>query len=957
MTLLEREEDLAAIDDRIGQAIAGEGSLLIFEGPAGIGKTELLAAGRRRAAAQDIEVLAARSGELERSFGFGVVRQLFEPPVMRASAARRRSLLAGAAAGAAPVLGLEARETHPAAEVSSPDSALGFQHGLYWLAANLAEQAPLLISVDDVHWADAASLRWLLYLVRRLEGLPIVAIMATRPGEPGSQTELLSRLAAEPRATTRRPAALSPLGTARLVRATLGDEAEPEFCSACHEAARGNPFVVRALADAIREDAIPPTATAAAHIRDVGPQTVSRSVMARLARLPGGAAELSRAVAVLGTGAELHEAASLADLDETAAVEAADALSAAAILAPGRPLDFVHPVVRTAIYAEIPEAERAHMHARAARLLSGLGGQPERVAAHLLAADPRADPWVISVLCDAARDSLARGAPDGAVAYLRRAIREPAPRETRLDLLQRLLPAAMRAVDLTAFDDLGGDPLEELAADPEALLACGSQIATALYTAGEPERGTEVWEAAIETALERGRIALAIGLELELINWRQLVPSQARARLQPYVDRIESGTLAEARSAAAEAWWATLIGDRTADEAAQLAERALAHEGVWRDQIEIPLVLAEALLVLIRSDKLALAERPIERWVAEARGRGSYPSLVMGSYVRASLSYAGGSVARAESEARSVVETARRGDFVLLMPLWIALLVEVLIERGDPDAADEEFEKTGLTGEIPDTYWFGPLLFSRGRLRLAQSRTREGLGDLLEHGRRYERDGILNPAGYGQWASTAALGLAAVGESDKARSLVEVELDRAKGWGTPGPIGTAMGTLGLLAGGQKGIALLREAVAVLEPSSAKLHHARVRTYLGAALRRQGQRSEAREVLEEALDLAHRCGAIALADHARQELAATGARPRKPIRTGADALTASERRVSQMAAEGLANKEIAQTLFVTVKTVETHLGHAYQKLNISSRSELPARLREENAPLPPPKMPI
>ena len=166
-------------------------------------------------------------------------------------------------------------------------------------------------------------------------------------------------------------------------------------------------------------------------------------------------------------------------------------------------------------------------------------------------------------------------------------------------------------------------------------------------------------------------------------------------------------------------------------------------------------------------------------------------------------------------------------------------------------------------------------------------------------------------------------------------------LFRSRGWGAPRTVGMSLRALGLVEGGQAGELLLREAVELLAHSPARLEHARALVDLGALLRRGNSRSEARKLLRQGVELAHRCGATALVT--REELAATGAHPRTILLSGLDALTASERRVAQMAADDLSNKEIAQALFVTVKTVEQHLGRVYRKLDISSRRELAAAL--------------
>jgi DNA-binding CsgD family transcriptional regulator len=162
-------------------------------------------------------------------------------------------------------------------------------------------------------------------------------------------------------------------------------------------------------------------------------------------------------------------------------------------------------------------------------------------------------------------------------------------------------------------------------------------------------------------------------------------------------------------------------------------------------------------------------------------------------------------------------------------------------------------------------------------------------------------------------------------------------------WGTPRAVGMALHASGLVEGGERGLELLGEAVAVLEPSPARLEYARSLTDFGAALRRANRRAAARDPLRQALDIADACGARPLAERARQELRAAGGRPRRPRMSGVEALTASERRIAGMAADGLSNPEIAQALFVTKKTVEAHLGGAYRKLGIRSRTQLPAAL--------------
>ena len=243
-----------------------------------------------------------------------------------------------------------------------------------------------------------------------------------------------------------------------------------------------------------------------------------------------------------------------------------------------------------------------------------------------------------------------------------------------------------------------------------------------------------------------------------------------------------------------------------------------------------------------------------------------------------------------------------------------------------------------MPDDPPEIWGFNSVLLSRGRLRLEQGRTEEGIADVLECGRRLTAWGMLNPAAF-LWRSTAAIPLAASGVSDTARELVEEDVARARAFGAASALGMSLRAAGLVEGGSKGLELLDESVAMLRESPARLELARALCDLGAARRRAGHRETAIEPLREGLDLARACGGTLLADRARAELVAAGARPRRDALRGRDALTASELRVAEMAVEGMTNREIAQALFVTQRTVETHLTHTYQKLDISSRAEL------------------
>jgi len=243
-----------------------------------------------------------------------------------------------------------------------------------------------------------------------------------------------------------------------------------------------------------------------------------------------------------------------------------------------------------------------------------------------------------------------------------------------------------------------------------------------------------------------------------------------------------------------------------------------------------------------------------------------------------------------------------------------------------------------LPDELPLTVHLFFFQLARGRLAVMTGSPERGVADLLDLGRRTQLVPFDNPADF-PWRRYAVEGLVLLGRTDEAVELAREELAIARRWGAAPTVAACLRTLGNAVGGEEGEALLREAVEIAAGSPARIQHARALVDLGAALRRANKRTEARETLRDGAELAYRAGTAALVERANQELAATGARPRKDVAGGIFSLTASERRVAGLAAKDMTNKEIAQALFVTVKTVELHLSSVYRKLAIGSRRQL------------------
>lgn len=935
--LLERDADLAALRALVDAARDGNGRLAMIEGSAGIGKTRLLAETRATGERLGLRVLYARGGELEREFAFGIVRQLFEP-LLAIAADQREELLAGAAGLAAPLFDRE-----ELTEAGAGDLSFAVLHGLYWLAANIALAQPTLLVVDDLHWADQPSLRWLSYLARRLEGLPLMVAAGTRPPKQGPDAAVLLELVADPATVVVKPGLLGLESVAILGRDAFGTDPDPEFCAECHLATGGNPLYLRALLATLAGEGVAPTAASAGRVREVGPEPVARVVSLRLARVAPEATALAQAIAVLGQGAEVGLAGALAGLEGRAADDALAALGGTELLRMEPALDFVHPVVRAAIYETMSTLDRSSAHRRAAGLLADRGADPDQIASHLLFVAPAGDPFVVSVMRSAAARVLGRGGTEEAAAYLRRALAEPPTGSDRAATLTEV-GVVERGVDLPAAIEHLREAvglIEERGQLASAALECGRALGYCNMNA----EAIEVLRTAIDRAGEE-HPDLREQATADLIN-----ASWTDAEFLPTAKELLAGVRDEqlVGGPGSDMLHATLAHievrngvDRA--RAGALARQALAS-GSLENHSSQHMYLALDSLRAAGEHEVALAA--YARALAAARDRGDLLNIAGLLGFRGWLLLDRGDLRAAEADVREGLEFSRVAGGITHIIYSTVFVVDFLLERGDIDEAETTLGELGLEDQLPVNFHFLVLLNARGRLRLARRRLADALAD-FEAMREIDEALDMSATPMWPWRPNVATALHALGREDEARELAAEELEVAERWGESRRTGIALRTLGLVLGGPAGERRLREAVEVLASSPARLEHARALIELGSALRRRNERSKARLILREGVELAHRCSAPNVAERGNEELAATGARPRTQLLTGLDSLTASERRVAQLAAEELSNKEIAQQLFVTVKTVEVHLSHVYRKLDIGSRRQLGGALAGSHA---------
>jgi DNA-binding CsgD family transcriptional regulator len=951
--LVGRDTELEAIERGVAAARAGDGRVLAIEGVAGIGKTALVRTALHTARKSAVQGLLATATPLETDFPFGVARQLFEPVRREVGEDAWAELCGGAARFATRALDEQALD----AADPGDDPSFATLHGLYWLTANLTLERPLLLAVDDAQWADRPSLRFLAHLVRRLEGIPVLVVLAVRSGDPPADAVLLSELIAASEPALR----LTPLGeldAAELVRAALGGAAEPPLCAAAHRVTGGNPFLLRALTDELVTGEVERSAEAVDSLRGVQLESVAATLLRRLAALPEGSDSLVAAAAALGGEASLGAVAELADLDPDVAVRAAEALREAGILAPRPSVAFAHPVVRAAVYEGTPRDERRALHLRAVDQLVGRGAPVEQAAVHYLAVEGSGDQRAVRTLRDAARQASSRGAPEVAASYLRRALSEPPVESERPRVLVELglvgLAADEQDSAANLVDAVRGipDPGERAEAALEAAILLGfngdSLDVISACKAGLQSRDSIDPELAArlesEMALNSFMHASTVG---SAVGW-------VRAA------RLQDDPLTAPAATIGAAWMHLALEARPAHAEMDRLVR-MASDGSLFNQPSA--VLMGTVWTLVIGGRPDLARDFGNAVVALGEERGSILLTRVGRFWRAVAECQLGLIADTAADSQAVFEIALEGagdeeglSYVL------AFLINSLVEAGEPDRAEAALSRAVTPGgyrdlvdgavptlslpeRLPQHVGSAFLVESRGRLHAAQGRLGDAVEDLLEAGRRWQRLWVNSPAAT-NWRGDAALVLRDLGNEEEALRLASDQLALARGAQEPRALGASLRALGEVKGGTSGRALMQAAVEVLERSPARLERAKALLALGRAMRKGGARTAARKPLAEALDIAYRGGAARIAAMAREEMRLAGARPRREILVGPESLTPAERRVVELAATGSSNRDIAQRLFVSLRTVETHLTHAYQKLNISSRDELPGAMRQD-----------
>ncbi|MBB1242623.1 AAA family ATPase [Streptomyces durbertensis] len=918
------------------------GASVLLRGTSGTGKSTLLrtyVAGARRAG-DPVFLVCADPPDATREYG--VVEQLLarleqppgEPPPMAARVAALREVRAA--------FTRLVRE-----DGDLPTATTDAYRALCGLLTRLARARGrrLVIAVDDLHWADASSLRFLRYLLRRLDRIPAAVVATLGDAEPSVDERRAGFLfPLFLRQLTLRP--VTEQEVAELAELVVGAPVDEVFVRACHSVTGGNPYLLHAVLRSLAGVGLAPDARTAAEITRHLPDEVSRAVRARIRHAGPDALALAHGLAVLSGTPAVPVLAETAGLSEPAAEDASHLLEGLGLIRrlKGTRVAFSCPAFEAAVHDGMLPSARNDLHARAAEVLRGRGAAWDAVVRHLLHT-PSGTPWLVDALRRAALEAAGRGDAEQASRCLRRVLFEDLSEQVRAAVLVELgtaeLDRSVPEASLTlrrAFD---------LARTHDQRAAAARVLSVALCALDRHDEAAGLLADVLDHRPAGARRDPELELGLCYARWcaeglssrvlRGLARVERAARREPSAPRPLTALRATLSAVPSEA----VTGP---------APRRDVRPGVsWTRVLCRAAALLAAPATVHLPDDVAPPTDLAVRTRASLGGRSLDAALLA---ARAVAHLARGRLAEADADAGAAL-----AEFTALEvgaqhgwpTVAVSVTVEVSLARGRLEEAERLLVAHRLTGGLGVTGLTDRLLLARGRLNLAAGRAREALADFLAVG---EREGGPNrPAAHrpawpsSPWRADAALAHLALDDTRAAAALVTAEIEQTSGAPDAVRKGLALRARGLVFGGARGLASLRQACELLVTTPARLEEARALADLGAAERLLGDHRAAGAALRRAATLAESCGATPLVDRCLDELRAAGHRPRSRTFAGVAALTPAERRVAELAARGLTNRQLAAYLHVGRRTVELHLSAVYDKLGIPGRSGLATALAE------------
>ncbi|MBN0048601.1 AAA family ATPase [Streptomyces actuosus] len=880
-SLWERDQEVAVVARAIDALCADQsssGAVLVFQGEAGLGKTALLTRTRRLAEARGCTVWSARSGETLRSVPFNVVRQLLQPALVSLMPEEAREYLGDWYDIAGPALGIAEPSERPA-------DPQGVCDGLVAAVRRLAKRDwPLVLLVDDAHWADQETLRFLAAFADRLHDLSVLVVVARRPGEMRGEGAPMLEAVTTSGHTISSLSALTPDAVAGLTRATLGEHADAPFCREVWAVTGGNPYETVELLAKVHDSELDPTESSAGELRALNRSARGGGLVARLEELGIDATRLAWAAAILGDGITVDLVARLATMSREDAERCADLLKASRILTAPDPatgstgadaLEFVHPLIATAVYNSIPDALRRAWHGVAAQVVTDSHLGAAAASRHLLQVHPDDDQELVEQLREAAREHLAVGAPDAARRCLERALVEPPLPEVHAHVLYELGCATLLTAPAKTIGHLQA-ALAMPGLDSAERVDAVFRLSQALLHNNQLEEAVRTVEA--EAARHPDGPA-RMRLQAVQYMWEGIHAGESASpgRSERLVDlaRTCTGRDNSERALLILRGFDAMSRGENAEEVVEVCDRTLVNGRLapglgWTDTewgIELPMMLASSYAYTDRLDRAEALFTDALRTYESAGWSGGHLALAhaylgLGHRRRGRLKEAEASL----RESLRLAERVGRG-----LPLyWSATcnLVDTLLARGHVEEAWSVAERYGFGPPYPSTIVLPDPQSVRGRLLLAVGRTKEGINELEAAEKAAGTRGHHNPVMV-PWVVDLARALAAEDPTRAARLATDAR-SQAERFGTDTAIGEALRCAAALETGQRAVRLAEQAVTYLETSPCQYEHAAARVEYGIAARSDAE-------LRRGLALARSCGADGLVARAQQELG-TGHHP-------------------------------------------------------------------------------
>jgi DNA-binding CsgD family transcriptional regulator len=920
--LFERGETLA----EIGQLLSGTweypGCPIVIKGLPGTGKTALLNAALEMGRDIGLRVGRARCDPAESGATFGAVRQLFS------SMFRHQVIPDGASND-----GTDLARRVLRGGINATDDRVDVYHSLLLLLESTADQ-PVLLGIDDIQWVDDVSAGWLQFLARRLTTSSIHLVMTTRTQRTGT-TAATVPLVSSP--STRR-FVMHPLGidsTMAMMRQHLGINVGRTVGAAAQRVTGGNPLLIARMLTSL--DELDESTITEQQIESLASATVARSVVSLVSTLPAGSLDLIEAVAVLGE-ADIRVAAGLAGLGHDEAGALADVLVDVGLFDAGHPVAFVHPFERRSVYAAITSAHRARLHGQAAHLLAGLGADDATISAHLMVSDPSGDEWTATVLFDAACHELEAGDLEHAACFLERADREAPHDPLHVQVIRMRAEIDGQLGFESAVEHLGR--AARLGLDPLVLAETALDLL-------DHERDHS-WCAAILDMVEPTRDQLKVqrpllALRLQLAE-SVLVPAHARppaddsAELSAELLSSSTGRLIAVQQIVRSAARLECNYEQLVDRLRFLLTPDLLNGGGFVQSA----IVAAALSALVRVGAYTTAEPLIRSAITEAESTGRQLDAAAYTLVLAESLSMQGRVLAAE---QSIADINLHGDNVIsrcaaMQAQFFAAMRERAVREPIPEPIIPPALAPGLVELGASAGMF--LTELTARVQLLDGDAQSALTNFDRLASATELASVRNPA-FVPWRAGRCAALARLGRTHEGAALARKNLKLAWAFGAPIIIADALASVARFQTSEDQVDLLNEALTLVADTKAELLRCNLLIDLGFARHYAGDAPAARTAFRDGADHAARLGVTRLAGVAGRGLLACGGRPRRLQTTGLESLTPAELRVVRLAAEGSTNVSIATSLFINLKTVESHLTRAYKKLGIADRAELKAAL--------------